>query len=73
MIKNTINKYENFFIQIKKKITLNNVDESVECIMTIKKLFEEDVSKLFASETQQSKDKLNVSKLVKLNFTFSFV
>ena len=39
-------------------ITLNNIDQSIECIIMIKKLFEEDVSKLFSQETQQSKEKL---------------
>jgi conserved oligomeric Golgi complex subunit 4 len=47
-------------------ITLNNIDESIECINTIRKLFEEDIINLFQAETQQSKDKL-ISCLNDLN------
>ena len=39
-------------------ITLNNIDQSMECIVMIKKLFDEDISKLFVQETHQSKEKL---------------
>ena len=42
-------------------ITLNNIEQSIECITLIKKSFEEYISKLFIQESQSSKDKLNVS------------
>ena len=39
---------------------LNNVEESIEFIVALKKIFEEDISKLFINESKQSRDKLNV-------------
>ncbi len=39
-------------------IALNNIEWSIECIETIKKLFEDDVAKLFANVSQTAKDKL---------------
>lgn len=40
-------------------ITLNNIEWSIECITAMKKVFEDDVSKLFVQVNQTAKDKLN--------------
>jgi len=45
--------------KIKFLVTLNNLEESIEFISTIRKSFEEDISKLFVKESKSSKEKLN--------------